>query len=113
MHFFKKTKKQEGVAILVSVLFIGILLSIVFALSAIFIPKLKSAAEIKNSVTAAYAAESELEWCLYELRVGDVSPPAMANGSTYVPLAPADCSVSPVRAVGSYRGVTRAFELSF
>lgn len=100
-------------AIITSVLLVGVILSIVFSLSAIFIPKLRSAADVKNSTAAAYAAESLLEWCLYQYRTGDIARPVMSNGSTYSIINPEDCLVSPVRATGTYRGVTRAFELTY
>lgn len=106
--------RQSGVALVISILVVGILLSIVLTLSAIFIPKIRIAAETKNSVTAAYAAESALEWCLYVVNIDpDQSRPTMENGSTYTPIAPTACTTSPVRATGTYRGVTRAFEITF
>ena len=97
-------------AIIVSILLVGVILSIVFALSAIFIPKIRTAAETKNSTPAAYAAESGLEWCLYVARHGDVPAPVnpLGNGSTY---EVSDCAVSPVKSTGQYRGVTRAFQI--
>lgn len=91
----------------------------VFTLSAIFIPKIKSATDIKNSVAAAYAAESAIEWCLYVNRIGVVSLPVMLNGATIIngttnlPFVSADCATPPVKALGTYQGVTRSFEISF
>ena len=101
---------QGGFAIVVSVLLVGILLSIVFTLSAIFIPKTRVASESKNSVPAAYAAESGLEWCLYEIRVTPVPSPSMSNESKFTV---SDCATSPVKATGTYKGVVRAFEVTF
>ena len=108
----KQKQSQAGVAMITSVLLVGVLLSIVFALSAIFIPKLKSAAETKSSVTAVYAAESMLEWCLYTNRIFPVSSPVPRADIPWTATV-TECSESPVKAVGTYRGVTRAFELSF
>ncbi len=99
-------------AILISVLLVGVMLSIVFSLSAIFIPKIRASAETKNSVPAAYAAESGLEWCLYiinKIPVPTPTPPAMTNGSSYVV---SDCAISPVKSTGTYRGVTRVFQIN-
>lgn len=103
-----RTKNQEGMAILISILLIGVMLSIVFALSAIFIPKIRAAAETKNSVPAVYAAESALEWCLYTTNKGPIPSPNMSIG-TY---AVTDCAISPVKATGTYRGVTRVFQIN-
>lgn len=105
-------KNQEGMAILISVLLVGVMLSIVFALSAIFIPKIRAAVETKNSVPAAYAAESGLEWCLYVLNKGEIGRPIMDNGSDFE-VSDDDCTIAPVKSTGTYRGVTRAFEISF
>ncbi|MEK7616151.1 MAG: type II secretion system protein [Patescibacteria group bacterium] len=105
-----KSNTQSGFALVVSILLVAVILSIALSLSAIFIPKIRIAAEAKNSVTAAYAAESALEWCLYSNRIEPVPSPTMTNGSTFTIT---DCSVSPVKATGTYRGVTRAFEISF
>ena len=111
-------KPDSGVAVLFSLITIGILLSIVLTLSAVFIPKIKLAAETKNSVSALYTAESGVEWCLYANRVGPVSLPVMANGGTYTdstggPLDVSDCNASVIKVLGTYRGTTRAFEISF
>lgn len=105
-------KSQAGVAILISILLVGVLLSMVFSLSAIFIPKIRSAADIKNSVAAAYAAESGLEWCFYQNQVGPVPSPIMSNNAIFI-IAPTDCSTTPVTAIGTYRGINRAFQISF
>lgn len=104
-----KPSSQQGIAILVSILLVGVLLSIVFVLSAIFIPKIKTAAETKNSISAAYAAESGLEWCLYVTRVDDTAAkPVMGIVDLIYTV---DCAAVPVHAIGTYRGVTRAFEI--
>ena len=112
MKHVRPKKFQQGIAILISILFIGILLSIVFALTAVFIPKIRSTAEIKNSVGAAYAAESALEWCLYQYDYPalPLPSPTMDYGSSYIV---SNCAPPSVRAIGTYRGVTRAFEISF
>ena len=110
---------QSGVVVILAVLLIGIFLSIAFTLSAIFIPKLRTASDAKRSVGALYAAESALEWCLYVNRIGSTAQPVMGNGATYingntnVAFVESDCLASPFRSVGTYQGVTRSFEISF
>ncbi len=106
-----------------AILFAGVLISIALSLSLIFTPKIKTAGDVKRSVAAAYAAESAIEWCLYVNRIGATSQPVMGNGALYingftglpfaaVPPMPGDC-VSPIKALGTYQGVTRSFEISF
>ena len=110
---------NRGVVVILSVLLIGLILSIVLSLSLIFIPKIKSASDVKNSATSLYAAESAIEWCLYVNRIGVVSLPVMSNGAviingiTNLPFVATDCAIPPIKALGTYQGVTRSFEISF
>ena len=107
----RSDKSQAGIAILISILLVGVLLSMVFSLSAIFIPKTHSASDIKNSVAAAYAAESALEWCFYKYQKDPgAAALSMGNGATYT-VIPADCSSTPINATGTFRGVNRAFQI--
>ena len=115
-----KLKTNSGVVVILSVLLIGIILSIVLTLSLIFIPKIRSAADVKGSVAAAYAAETAIEWCLYVNRINPTAPPpVMSNGATFIngytnaAFVPVDCATPPLKAVGTYQGVTRSFEISF
>ena len=111
MNNYQTPHSQQGVALISSLLIVGVLLSILFSLSAIFIPKIRIATETKNSVVAAYAAESGLEWCLYKNRVDPDAPvPSMGEGVTF---EVTDCTISPIKSIGKYRGVTRSFEVSF
>ena len=104
-------KDQNGITVVITLLLIGFLVSMVLALSAIFIPKIRVAAEARRSVTAIYAADSTVEWCLYIARKDSINPPVMLNNATYTPADPAEC-VSPLKAVGTFQGVSRAFEVS-
>ena len=105
-------KNQKGIAIISSILVVSVILSIVLALSAVFIPTIRIAVDVKNSVPAIYAAESALEWCLYRVRIDDTAPrPIMGNDSKYN--EDIDCLGATIKAVGTYHGVTRAFEVSF
>ena len=96
----------------------GLFLSIALTLSAVFIPKIMTSADIKKSAGALYAAESGIEWCLYVGRVGSTTQPVMSNGATFVngitgvPFTEADCLVFPVKSVGTYQGVARSFEVN-
>lgn len=105
---------------LFTLLMVGIIVSIVLALTAIFLPKLRSVSEMKNSVGALYAAESGAEWCLYVMYQDFTSfpnPPVLDNGATLVnstgnPLTSADCSAAAIKVLGTYNRVTRAFEIT-
>jgi len=124
MHAYLKFKirgrnsNQAGVAVIISILLVGILLSIVLVTSLIFIPKIRTAGEVKKSTAAIYAAESAIEWCLYVNMQGPASLPVMSNGAYYVnavtdiPPVAADCATPPIKIIGTYQGVSRAFEVS-
>lgn len=112
---------NKGQAVVITILIVGFLLSITLTLSLLFIPKIRASSEIKKSSAALYAAESGLEWCLYVYRHGVVSAPAMANSATFLngkvsppaPLTSADCLAPPLKTLGTYQGISRAFEISF
>jgi len=116
---------NDGQAVVISVLIIGFLLSVALTLSLLFIPKIRASSEISKSSAALYAAESGLEWCLYVNRKSPPqptpSPPIMANNATFlngkvnppVPLTSADCLIPPLKILGTYQGISRAFEISF
>lgn len=118
IKYSQPSTKESGVAVIFTLLLMGFFLSIVLTLSAIFIPKIRIASDIKSSVGALYAAESGIEWCLYIDRIGSTVQPTMSNsadfinGITNAPFMEADCSVFPIKSVGTYRGVTRSFEVS-
>ena len=117
-HELKTKNYNSGVAILFAILLVGILISMVLVFSAIFIPKIRSASDVAKSSAAIFASESAIEWCLYIDRQDSTSLPAMSNGATYVNAftdvipTEADCSVFPLRIIGTYQGVSRAFEIS-
>jgi len=107
----KISKKEQGVAVIFVLLLISVFLGIVLTMVAIFLPKIRLAGNARHSVTAVYAADSAIDYCLYVNRKGAATL-TMDNGSTYF-VAPSDCATSPIRAVGTYQGVTRAFEVTF
>ena len=129
MKYKFSIRSQRGVVAIITVLFITFLASIVIALAAIILPRLRVSAEIKRSVGALYAADSALEWCLYRGAKAIVPGPDMQNGATYVVYlsgtttsptpspsgATTDCSTPggpPIKSIGTYQGVTRSFEIS-
>ncbi|PIR41257.1 MAG: hypothetical protein COV31_02530 [Candidatus Yanofskybacteria bacterium CG10_big_fil_rev_8_21_14_0_10_46_23] len=111
----KKDNRQSGIALLLSLLFLGVILSIAFGLSAVFIPKIRLSVDARNSPTALFAADSGLEWCLYISEKGPIPtplPPVFTTGATVV-LTPTDCSGLTIKAVGTFNRVNRALEVNF
>ena len=108
-------KKQNGQILIFTAIILGIMLLTALALQAILIPKLRLSAEVKNSVGAAFAAESGLEWCLYNNQISP-SPtpwpsPSLLNGATFQ-VTPSNCSGNQLKSLGTYKGVTRQFEVN-
>ena len=111
----EKKEKQKGVVIIFTTIILGLLISMSLALAAIFVPKIRLITDTKNSVGAFFAAESGLEWCLYNNQINPTPtppPPVMSNGATYV-LTPANCSGKSIKSVGTFQGVTRAVQIDF
>ena len=111
---------QRGSIIIFTVLMLSAILSITLALTRIFIPKIRAVTEATDSVGAVYAADSAMEWCLYTNRGKSptLSQPTMSNGATYQIYNSESPSVCPsgetlnYRTVGTFRGVSRSFEVS-
>jgi len=111
---------QRGSIIIFTILMLSAILAITLTLTRIFIPKIRAITEATDSVSAVYAADSALEWCLYNNR--EKSPilpqPVMANGATYQIYNNGSPSTCPggetlnYRTVGTFRGVARSFEVS-
>lgn len=111
---------QKGSILIFSVLMLGVILTITLALGNIFLPRLRTSSETINSISAIYAADSALEWCLHEQRgrLPSVNTFAISTGATYIVyfgsgIATCASTETPLnhRAVGTHRGVTRSLDL--
>ena len=114
--------KENGAALILTILVMSIMLSISLSLAAIFIPKIKQSADAKKSVNAIYAAESAIEWCL---RINNYSEtplppiPTMSNNASYyqsdgtTPIDSNYCNTPPLKIIGLYQNVSRVIEVNF
>ena len=114
-------EKRRGSIVIFTLFVLALVMSISFAILAIFIPKLKIASESIGSTIAAYAADSAIEWCLYGNRypLAPLPSPTISDNASYkiydaAGVEVANCSAQPLnyRTVGSYGGVNRSFEVS-
>jgi len=105
---------QKGIALLLTVIIISVVMLIATLISNIVITQLKLAGDINDSGAAIYAADSGVEWQLYQVRLGtSVALPNMSNGAT---VSATVTGISPnftIKSLGSYRTVKRQFEVSF
>jgi len=105
--------KSAGSIILFSVLIMTVILTATLATISILIPKIRLSRDVANSVGAIFAADSVIEWCIYEARQGTTNQPNMSNGATYN-LTPSTCPLNEIFdniAVGNFKGVSRAFSV--
>lgn len=102
-------KMKRGVSILIAILVISVVLATGLAVANIFILELRTSGLASESVQALYAAESAVEWRLYEVRYATTSPqPVMTNSTTFNLVS--GSSTSTIKAIGIYtrNGVERA-----
>ena len=84
-NHFSLSDAQRLSIIIFTILMLSAILAISLTLTSIFIPKIRSITEAADSIGAIYAADSAMEWCLYNNRRNNppLPQPVMANGSTY------------------------------
>lgn len=64
----EKINTEKGVAILITVTIISVVMLIATLISNIVVTQLKLASDIADSITAIYAADSGVEYKLYQIR---------------------------------------------
>ncbi len=118
----RRLTDQRGNLIIFAVLFLTTIMVIALTVVAIFLPKIRLVSDVTRSTNAVFAADSAMEWCLYGQR-GNL-PLAlslvMTNGATYqiffanVAVVACNPTQNPInhRTIGTYAGVSRAYELS-
>jgi hypothetical protein len=76
-------KKPKGQIFLMSILILSVVLTAGLVLMAIFVRDLKQSTETSASVKAFYAADSAMEWQLYNSFNPDLSQPQMTNDTSF------------------------------
>ncbi len=114
---FNNTKSkttQSGIALLLTVIILSVVILVAVSITGIVITQLKLARDIDDSKVAIYAADSGVEWQLYQIRQGvSVASPVMLNGATVVTTVTGTVPNFTIKSLGSYRFVKRQFEVSF
>jgi uncharacterized repeat protein (TIGR01451 family) len=121
--------KEKGFIMIYAILITAVMITASLSLTRIFLPKIKGINNSTNSTIAVFAADSAAELCLYQSRKqlspSPLSNPLMTNGAmvTIASLSASEVDVSSdcralgnttftFRAKGTYRGVTRAFQVN-
>lgn len=110
----KDNQKQSGIALLLTVIILSIVTLIAVLIANIVIVQLKLAKDIDDSQAAVYAADSGIEWQLYQIKKGIVvSSPVMLNGAVIETTVTGVAPSFTIKSLGSYQSVKRQFEVSF
>lgn len=114
MKKFKQNTPQNGIALLLTVIILSIVTLIAVFIVNIVIVQLRLTKDIGDSQAAIYAADSGVEWQLYQIRKGiSVASPVMSNGATVETTVTGAAPNFTIKSLGSYQSVKRQFEVSF
>ena len=107
-------QKQNGIALLLTVVILSVVTLIAVLIANIVIVQLKLAKDIGDSQVAVYAADSGVEWQLYQIKKDvSVASPVMSNGATVETIVTGAAPNFTIKSLGSYQSVKRQFEVSF
>ena len=110
----KINKNQSGITLLLTVVILSAVTLIAVLIANIVIVQLKLAKDIGDSQAAIYAADSGVEWQLYQIRKGvSVASPVMSNGATVETTVTGTSLNFTIKSLGSYQSVKRQFEITF
>lgn len=103
-------KQNKGTVIIYVLIISSIAMGIVFLLTSIFASKVKTALEFPKSITALYAADTGIEWRIYEEMKGGSNQPSFSNGASFSVETP--FGSFPIKVIGNYKGANRSLEVS-
>ena len=110
----KDNQKQSGIALLLTVIILSIVTFIAVFIADIVVVQLKLAKDIGDSQSAIYAADSGVEWQLYQTRKDiSVASPIMSNEAVIETTVTGVAPNFTIKSLGSYQSVKRQFEVSF
>ena len=113
----KKSKKNltpKGIALLLTIIILSIVMLIAVLITTIVTMQLKLSSDINDSTKAIYAADSGIEWQLYQIRTGaPAAMPTMSNGATLTVTVTGSYPNFTIKSLGSYGTVKRQFEVNF
>lgn len=110
----KNKNSQQGITLLLTVIISSIVLLVSGLIVNIVVVQQKLASDISDSTIAIYAADSGIEWQLYQLLKGASVPlPVMSNGATISTSVTGSMPNVTIKSLGSYGLNKRQFEISF
>lgn len=110
----KINKEQSGIALILTMIISSIILLVTGLIANITLTQLKLSNDISDSAIAIFAADSGIEWQLYQIRREQAVPqPTMLNGATVTTVVTGAAPNFTVKSLGSYKETNRQFEISF
>ncbi len=110
----KINKNQSGIALLLTMIILSASMLIAMLIATIVVVQFKLSTDVNNSTIAIYAADSGVEWQLYQIRNGSSVPaPTMSNGASISTTIIGAYPNFTIKSLGTYKEVRRQFEVNF
>ena len=109
-----KNKREKGIALLLTIIILSATMLTATLIVTIVVIQFKLSSDINNSTIAIYAADSGVEWQLYQIRNGaSVPTPVMSNGATISTTVTGSSPNFTIKSLGAYKEVKRQLEVNF
>ncbi|KKS44830.1 hypothetical protein A2567_02310 [Candidatus Azambacteria bacterium RIFOXYD1_FULL_42_11] len=109
-----KNDKETGITLLFTMIILAFVLLTAVLIVDIVIVQLKLSGDINDSLVAIYAADSGVEWQLYQIRKGQSIPsPIFVNGAAVETTVTGSAPNFTIKSLGSFKEVKRQFEVGF
>jgi len=108
--------REKGIAILITVMIISIVMLVATLIASVVSVQLKLASDIGDSITAIYAADSGIEYKLYQIRKEGILADtefSLSNGAIVSVTVLEAFPNLTIKSLGSYLLVKRQFEADF
>lgn len=115
-NLIKTINKEKGIAILITVMIISIVMLVATLIANVVSVQLKLASDIGDSIAAIYAADSGVEYKLYQIRKEGIltnTEFSLSNGATVSVTVLMAFPNLTIKSLGSYLLVKRQFEVNF
>ncbi|MBU2082236.1 pilus assembly PilX N-terminal domain-containing protein [Patescibacteria group bacterium] len=112
----KIINKEKGIAVLITMMIISIVMLVATLIASVVSVQLKLASDIGDSITAIYAADSGIEYKLYQIRKEGILENmefSLSNGATVSVTVLRAFPNLTIKSLGSYLLVKRQFEADF
>lgn len=109
-----KNKREKGITLLLTMIILSASVLIATLVAAIVVTQFKLSSDVNYSMIAIYAADSGVEWQLYQIRQAKTVPaPTMSNGATISTTVTGGLPNFTIKSLGAYKEIKRQFEVNF